>query len=512
MAEKMVIVPAYLIGVDLGTSACKTVIFTLKGRKVSEALKEYPVYHPQPRWAEQKPLEWWNAAAGTIRESLKKANIRTEEIVGLSVDSQREAVVPIGKDGKELYNSIIWLDNRTGPQAEEIKGLISEEEVLSISGVTIDPIFSASKILWLKENVPKAFEEAECFLCAKDYVIYKLSDEQVTDYSMASRTLLFDIRRREWSEKICSAIGMPIEKLPPAKESSAVVGEVSSLASKKTLLPRGLPIVNGGGDRPCECLGAGVTRQGPVNIGTGTGSVVEVPLSEPAIDTRGRVNCCCHVIPDTWEYEAIITTTGASLRWFRDTFGQEEKAEAQRTGLDTYDLLTEKASEVTPGSDGLFFYPYLTGAFSPKFNEKARGVYFGINLSHTKGHFVRSILEGVAFQYLETFGLLKELDVTVEEVNMVGGETKSELWNQIKADIFGRNIQIPEVDDAAALGAALLAGTGTGQYSSLRKAAEDAVKIQKVYTPNPNNQKTYLKICENYKRAYSLIEKAYEIY
>jgi len=503
---------SYLVGVDLGTSACKTVIFTLDGRKVSEAFKEYPVHHPKPRWAEQKPLEWWNAAAGTIRESLKKADIRADEILGLSVDSQREAVVPIGKDGKELYNSIIWLDNRTGPQAEEIKRLISEEEVLSITGVTIDPIFSASKILWLKENAPNAFERAECFLCAKDYIIYKLSGGQVTDYSMASRTLLFDIGRREWSEKICSAIGIPLERLPPTKESSAVVGEVSPKASKGTLLPKGLPIVNGGGDRPCECLGAGVTRQGPVNIGTGTGSVVEVPLSEPAIDMKGKVNCCCHVIPDTWEYEAIITTTGASLRWFRDTLGQEEKAEAQRVGLDPYDLLTEKASKVTSGSDGLFFYPYLTGAFSPKFNEKARGVYFGINLSHTKGHFVRSILEGVAFQYLETFGLLEELDVTVEEVNMVGGETKSDLWNQIKADIVGRSIRIPEVDDAAALGAALLAGTGTGQYSSLRKAAEDAVKIQKVYTPNLNNRKAYLKVYEDYRRAYSLIEKAYEIY
>ncbi len=503
---------SFLIGVDLGTSACKTVIFTLDGKKVSEAQKEYPVYHPQPRWAEQKPLDWWNAAAGTIRESLSKAGIRRDEIAGLSVDSQREAVVPIGRKGEELYNSIIWLDNRTGPQAEKIGGLMSEEEILSITGVSIDPIFSASKILWLKENVPKAFEDAECFLCAKDYITYKLSGQQVTDYSMASRTMLFDIRKRAWSKKICSAIGIPSEKLPSAKESSAVVGEVMSEASKETLLPKGVPIVNGGGDRPCECLGAGVTQQGPVNIGTGTGSVVEVPLSKPAIDMKGRVNCCCHVIPSTWEYEAIITTTGASLRWFRDTFGQEEKSEAQRAGRDPYDLLTEKASKTSPGCDGLFFYPYLTGAFSPKFNEKARGVYFGINLSHTKGHFVRAILEGVAFQYLETFGLLKELHVNVEEVNMVGGETKSDFWNQLKADVFGRDIRIPEVDDAAALGAALLAGTGTGQYSSLRKAAEDVVKIKKVYRPDLKNWKTYARIHEDYRKVYSFIEKAFEIY
>jgi len=502
----------YLVGVDLGTSACKTVVFSLEGEKVSETQQEYAVYHPKPRWAEQKPLEWWNAAVKTIKESLRKAGMENDDIVGLSVDSQREAVVPISKRGRELYNSIIWLDNRTRPQAEEIGRLISKEEVLSITGVTIDPIFSASKILWLKQNVPDVFRETACYLCAKDYIIYKLTGEMVTDYSMASRTMLFDITKRVWSEKICSTIGLPVEKLPPAKESSAVVGEVTFEASKETLLPKGLPIVNGGGDRPCECLGAGVTQPGPVNIGTGTGSVVEVPLSQPAIDMKGRINCCCHVIPDTWEYEAIITTTGASLRWFRDAFGQDEKAQAGKTGRDPYDLLTEKASLIDLGSDGLFFFPYLTGAFWPKFNEKARGVFFGINLSHRKGHFVRAILEGVAFQYLETFGLLGDLNVAVEDVSMVGGETRSTLWNQIKADIFGRDISIPKVDDAAALGAALLAGTGTGHYSSVREAAKGAVKTERVYHPNPKNQKVYSEIYRDFRKVYSQIEKAFEIY
>lgn len=500
------------MGVDLGTSACKTFVFTIEGEKVSEANKEYPIYHPRPRWAEQKPLDWWNAVVKTIKESLKRAGIKGDKISGLAVDSQREAVVPIGKKDEELYNSIIWLDNRTGPQTEEIKQLISQEKVLSITGVGIYPIFSASKILWLKEYAPKVFEETVCFLCAKDYIIYRLTEEKVTDYSMASRTMLFDVHRKVWSDEICSALNIPVEKLAPAKESSAVVGEVSSKASEETLLPKGLPVVNGGGDRPCECLGAGVTQPGLANIGTGTASVIEVPLHRPAIDMNGRVNCCCHVIPDTWEYEAIITTTGASLRWFRDIFGQEEKVEAQKTSRDAYDLLTEKASKVNPGSDGLFFYPYLAGAFSPKFDEKARGVYFGFNLSHTKGHFIRAILEGGAFQYLETFGLLKSLGVNIQEVSMVGGETKSNLWNQMKADIFGRVIRIPKIDNAAALGAALLAGIGTRQYSNLDKAIESAVKIKKVYMPNLEDQEVYAKIYRDYGKIYFFIEKGYEIF
>jgi xylulokinase len=500
------------MGIDLGTSACKTIIFSLEGKKISESLMEYPVYHPKPRWAEQKPSDWWNAAVKTIKKSLKKAQIKSNEIVGLSVDSQREAVVPIDKKGEELYNSIIWLDNRTGEQAEKIKKLINVKKVLQITGVKIDPIFSASKILWLKENVPNIFRKTEYFLCAKDYLIYKLTGKYVTDYSMASRTLLFDIRKKEWSEEITSTIGLPIEKLPFIKESWAIVGEVSSKASKETFLPKGLPVVNGGGDRPCECLGAGVTQEGKVNIGTGTGSAVEIPLTKPVIDILGRINCCCHVVPDTWEYEALITTTGASLRWFRDTLGTEEKNIAKKSNKDPYDILTKEARGINPGSDGLFFYPYLTGAFSPIFNEKARGVYFGINLSHTKGHFIRSILEGVSFQYIGTFEMLKDLNLNIQDITMVGGETRSNLWNQIKADITGNKIFIPEVNDAAALGAALLAGIGTKQYTSVQKAIKEAVRIKKIYTSNHKIHNLYSSIYRDYKKVYSSIEKAYRIY
>ena len=502
----------YLIGVDLGTSACKTVIFSIEGRKISEAQKEYPIYHPKPGWAEQNPQEWWEAVTETIRESVRKAGIEGEEILGLAVDSQREAVVPIGENGEELYNSIIWLDGRTGPQTEEIRKSISEEKVLSITGVGIDPIFSASKILWLKENVPKVFIKTKFFLCAKDYIVYKLTEQPATDYSMASRTLLFDIKKQRWSEEICSAINIPIDKLPPVKESTEIIGEVSKEASKRTLLPKGLPVVNGGGDRPCECLGAGITQQGEVNIGTGTGTVVEVPLNMPMIDEKARIPCCCHVIPNVWEYEAIIATTGASLRWFRDQFGYEERVESKETGRDPYDILVEKAASIKPGSDGLLFYPYLTGAFSPKFNEKVRGVFFNVSLSHTRAHFIRAILEGIAFQYLETFGILEELGVKIESASMVGGETKSDIWNQIKADIIGIEIRVPEVDDAAALGAALLAGTGTEEYSSLQRAAKEIVRIKRIYKPNFENRQLYLEAYRRHRETYLFIEKAYDAY
>ncbi|MEM2049859.1 MAG: FGGY family carbohydrate kinase [Thermoproteota archaeon] len=502
----------FILGVDLGTSACKTVVFTLDGRRVASASREYPVIQPQPRWAEQNPLEWWRAAVETIRESLAKRRIEGSRIVGLAVDSQREAVVPVGANGEVLYNSIIWLDRRTEEQTERMRSLLDESMVLRTTGVGINPVFSASKILWLKENFPNIFSKTKVFLFAKDFIIYKLTGEKITDYSMASRTMLFDIRRRKWAEEICSTLGIPVDKLPPPCESSIIVGEVSSNASVETSLPRGLPVVNGGGDRPCECLGAGVIKEGAVNIGTGTGSTFEAPLSRPNPDLRGRVNCCCHVIPGAWEYESSISTTGGALRWFKNVFGERESKEAEETGGDPYDLIIRGALETNLGADGLLFYPYLAGAFPPRVDGKARAVFFGINLSHSKGHFVRAILEGVAFHYLTVLELLRELGLEIAEVSMVGGETRSDFWNQLKADVTGRRIRIPEVEDAAAMGAAILAGIGTGQYTSVQKAVESTVRTRRVYVPNAENHSAYLKLYEKYEAIYALISKAYDVY
>ncbi|MGB9717271.1 MAG: xylulokinase [Thermoproteota archaeon] len=393
-----------------------------------------------------------------------------------------------------------------------MRSLLDEETVLRTTGVGINQVFSASKILWLKENLPNVFSRTRVFLCAKDFIIYRLTGEKVTDYSIASRTMLFDIRRKTWSPEICSALSIPVDKLPQPRESSIIVGEVSHQASAETSLPRGLPVVNGGGDRPCECLGAGVVKEGSVNIGTGTGSTFEAPLSKPNPDLKGRVNCCCHVIPGTWEYEASISTTGGALRWFKDVFGEREVEEAEKTGRDPYDLITQTASETSPGADGLFFYPYLAGAFPPRVDGRARAVFFGISLFHSKGHFARAILEGVAFHYLVMLKLLKELGVEIAEASIVGGEAKSDFWNQVKADVTGIRIRIPEVEDAAAMGSALLAGIGTGQYTSVQKAVESTVRTRRVYVPNAENHSAYLKLYEKYEAIYALISKGYDVY
>jgi len=323
--------------------------------------------------------------------------------------------------------------------------------------------------------------------------------------------MLFDIKKRIWNDEICEALGIPIEILPEVKGSWEVIGEVTEEAAKKIGLAKNTPVVSGGGDRPCEALGAGVITSGSINIGTGTATVFEVPLAEPFPDRKGRVDCCCHVVPDTWEYEVVIMTTGASLRWFRDLFGYEEVKKAQRIGKDPYIYFDELAEKIDEGSDMLFYYPYLMGAKSPKFNELARAVFFGFTLGHNKAHFIRAILEAVAFQYIETLEILTELGVNVKEISMVGGETKSPLWNQIKADVIGIPIKIPEASDAsAALGSAILAGVGSGIYKNVYEGVKKCIRSMEIYNPRINIHEKYMKIYEKYKKVYDILSPAYK--
>jgi len=287
------------------------------------------------------------------------------------------------------------------------------------------------------------------------------------------------------------------------------VGEVESQASRLTGLGKGTPVIGGGGDRPCEALGAGAIREGLVNIGTGTGSVFEVPISKPRPDTGGRVDCCSHVVPSLWEYEVIVNVTGGSLRWFRDNLGVEEIRRGEETGRSAYALLDDLAAGVPAGADGLFHYPYLSGAKAPRFNPAARGVFFGLTPGHTKAHFVRSILEGVAFQYAEILEILRQLGADVEEFSMTGGETRSRLWSQIKANVVGKPIRMSSVPDAAPLGAAILAAVGTKQYPDFDDAARNMVNTTETLQPEEEMHERYRDVLSKYWAVYEALDKAF---
>jgi xylulokinase len=499
------------LGIDIGTTACKTILFTADGRIVAKATTEYSVQYPKPDWAEQDPDVWWNATRTNISAILKKAG-RSQRLIGIGVDSQREAVVAIDSRGKKLGNSLIWLDRRTIPTAQRMAKLLSPNDVLRITGVPMDYFYSAPKMLWLKEAHQRLFEKTTCFLFPKDYVTFKLTGQKSTDPSMASRTMLFDIVKRKWSEKICYALDIDVGLLPQVVGSSEVVGEVTARGASLTGLRAGTPVVSGGGDRPCESLGAGVTGLGQFNIGTGTATCITTPLTTPTVDMNGHVDCCCHVIPNMWEHEIVIITTGASLRWFRDAFCSEEVERSKKTGVDPYVYLDNLAANVKAGSDGLLFYPYPLGSKAPKFNDHAKGVFFGITLSHTKAHAVRSIFEGIAFQYAEAIGLEEDFGIKVKEASIVGGEARSNLWNQIKTNVLARPVRRPRVEEAAALGSAILASVGTGTNKTLGRAVDQMVTLAKTYRPQGRAVATYRTVYKRYQNVYHAIENGYAVY
>lgn len=494
-------------GVDIGTGGCKVVVFDLSGRQVASAFREYGVLHPRVGWAEQDPNDWWRAAAEALREVTRTVGADVIEAVGLS--SQREAFAPLDGEGKVLYNAIIWLDFRAARQEEWVRGHVGAQRILEFTGLPVDQMFSAVKLLWLKEEMEHLFRRIDSILFAKDYVAYKLTGETCTDYSMASRTMLLDIRKLHWSHELCEELGIPIDILPPIKGSWEVVGEVTSEAAEITGLKRGTLIVSGGGDRPCEALGAGVVEEGEVNIGTGTGTCFEAPLNEPRPDVKMRIDTCVHVVPHRWEYEIVVNATGESLRWFRDQMGSSEVEEARQRGVSAYDVFLEEADRVPLGCDGLFYYPYLWGAKAPFFNPNAKGVFIGFTHAHTRGHFVRAILEGVAFQYRGVLELLEELGVRVKRLTMTGGEVRGELWNKIKASVTELSILLPRVSDAASLGAAMLAAVGCKHYTDTRQAIESMVHVERAVDPDPKMQRIYSELYQKYVSVYRHLEPAF---
>jgi len=500
---------AYLLGVDAGTTASKALLFDLEGDIVASSSREYPVIYPKPTWAEQDPNVWWKTVAANIRDVVKGSGVKPDEIAGVAVDSQREAPVPLDKRGEALSNAIIWLDRRTLPQAEKIKEAIPNVEVIEETGVPADYFYSAAKILWLKEHRPHTFKKTSLFLFPKDYLVFKLTGQRVTDYSMASRTMLFNIHELRWSERLCADLDIPPDLLPDVKPSTENVGELTPEAAHLVGLRQETPVAAGGGDRPCEALGAGVIAPGQVNIGTGTATCLEVPLPSPRVDLQGRFDCCCHVIPGHWEYEVVILTTGASLKWFRDTFGYEEVQKGRRDGVDPYAYFDALAKEVPPGCEDLFYYPYPMGAKAPRFNNLAKGVFYGFTLGHTKSHFIRAILEGIAFQYTETLLLLQDFEVRVREASIVGGESRSALWNQIKTDVMNKPLRTLKVSDAAALGSAILAGVASQVFTSVQKAARQMVHAKNLYRPDIGRSAQYRAILQKYDGVYSSLEKGY---
>ena len=499
----------YLLGIDIGTSATKTVLFDHSGKPVSSASAEYPLYQPKNGWAEQEPADWWNAVCETAKKVV--SGIDPREIDGIGLSGQMHGLVLLDQEDRVLRRSIIWCDQRTGAQAEKLNELIGEKGLIEITANPALTGFTAAKILWVKENEPQIWAKIAKIMLPKDYIRYMLNGEFATEVSDAGGMQLLDVPKRRWSEKMLKALEIDEKKLPKVFESIEISGKVCNTAAEMTGLAAGTPVAGGGGDQAAGAIGSGIVKSGAASCALGSSGVVFAVADKPLIDPKGRIHTLCHAIPDTWHVMGVAQASGLSLKWLRDNFFGDVCATAGLMKVDPYYLMDKMAEKVPVGADGLLYLPYLMGERTPHRDPDARGVFFGLSAAHGRVEMIRAVLEGVAFSLCDSLSIMRELGIRVDFVRVAGGGAKSALWKQIIADCFDCELRTLATDEGPALGVALLAGVGSGVYKSVPEACEAAVHDRASILPNPENISKYRSFYELYQRLYRSLERDYKV-
>ena len=490
----------YLLGIDIGTSACKAALFDRKGQVLAAANGEYPVYYPEEGWAEQNPEEWWSAVCEAVRQVIRKAGIQPEEIAGVGIDGQSWSAIAIDKGGKVLTNTPIWMDTRAQSICDRLNEEIGEDEIFRIAGNSLQPSYTTAKILWYKENLPEVYSKIYKILQSNSYIAFKLTGQISQDLSQGYGLHCFDMRTGQWDEEMCRKMGIPRDFLPEIVPSDRIIGTVTKKAAEESGLAEGTPVAAGGLDAACGTLGAGVIHSGETQEQGGQAGGMSICIEKYQADPRLILGF--HVIPGKWLLQGGTTGGGGVMRWFEREFADYERLMREQTGISSLDQLNEIAEKVTPGCDGLVFLPYMAGERSPIWNPYAKGVFYGLDFSKTKGHMVRACMEGVAFSLRHNLETAEEAGAKAEILRAMGGSANSLLWTQIKSDVTGKTMAVPASDTATTLGAALLAGVGTGFYKDYEEAVAETVKVTRKHQPDPEKKAVYDKNYETYLELY----------
>jgi xylulokinase len=497
-----------LLGIDLGTYALKTSLWGIDGTLLGTVRREYAVQHPYPLWAEQHPQIWWHALCDSTKALLTQTRYSSDRIQGIGVSAYVPPLVALDAQGQVLRPAILSFDQRSQNQALRLQQAAGTE-IFTIAGNRIAPgAFSLTSMLWMKEVEPQLFDKVHTFVHANGYLIYQLTDVLSMDYSNASMTLLFDIQKRHWSDKLCDLTRIPLAKLPMTMGSWEVVGDLTSAAAHDLTLTSGIPVVAGGNDSACSMLGAGVVDPGMTFESIGTSIVLAYVTSRPVCDKR--VMTRCHVIPDRWFNLAGMSTPGACYRWFRDEFMNQGDPAALDKGDDTYVKMDNEAAMSPPGAQGLFFLPYMSGERSPIWNPNARGVLFGLTLSHQRKDIFRAVLEGGAYAVRDNLEVFHSRGLPLQEIRITGGGAESPLWRQIMADVLGCAISRVSIHETATFGAAILAGCGAHIYEDPRKSAQQLVTPYAAEQPNPERHRRYLQYFNLFKQLYESLRDCYD--
>ncbi|WP_394916929.1 xylulokinase [uncultured Robinsoniella sp.] len=493
-----------LLGIDIGTSACKIAVFEKNGTVIAAGTGDYPVYYPQPGWAEQNPDEWWTAVCETIKTLLEKNHIDAQEIAGVGIDGQSWSAIPIDQEGNALANTPIWMDTRAQDICDRINREIGEENIFALTGNSLQPSYTTAKILWYKENLPQMYEKIDKILQSNAFIAYRLTDALSHDMSQGYGVHCFDMKNGCWNDEMCEKMGIPRSFLPELVPSHQVVGTVTPKAAEKTGLAVGTPVVAGGLDAACGTLGAGVIHVGETQEQGGQAGGMSICIEEYAADPRLIMGA--HVVPGQWLLQGGTVGGGGVMRWFEKEFAGYEREIADRVGKSSLDQLNEIAQETPPGSDGVVFLPYMAGERSPIWDPNAKGVYYGLDFNKTKGHMVRAAMEGVAFSLKHNLDIAEDTGAKVEELRAMGGSANSLLWTQIKSDITGKPIVVPSSDTATTLGAVILAGVGVGVYKDFEEAVHMTVKLTRRHEPDMEKHRLYQKNYETYLELYKSLK------
>ena len=494
----------YLIGIDIGTSACKVAIFERSGSVVAAASGDYPVYYPEEGWAEQNPEEWWDAVCRAVRKVIVNSGIQAEQIAGIGIDGQSWSAIAVDKAGNVLTNTPIWMDTRAQSICDRLNQEIGADNIFQVAGNSLQPSYTTAKILWYKENLPEIYGKIYKILQSNSYIAYKLTGAMTQDISQGYGLHCFDMRTGQWDDRMCERLGIPREFLPEICASDQVVGTVTGKAAEESGLAEGTPVVAGGLDAACGTLGAGVIHPGETQEQGGQAGGMSICIDEYKADPRLILGY--HVVPGQWLLQGGTTGGGGVMRWFEHEFADYERVMAKDKGESSLDQLNEIAEKIAPGSDGVVFLPYMSGERSPIWNPHAKGVFYGLDFAKTKGHMVRACMEGVALSLKHNLDVAEEAGAEVEVLRAMGGSANSILWTQIKSDITGKEVVVPSSDTATTLGAAILAGIGVGMYRDYDEAISLTVKETRRHKPDLSNREVYDKTYETYLNLYKSLE------
>lgn len=501
---------AVFLGIDVGTSATKGLLCNDKGEVLATASVENPLHIPRLGWSEQEPKDWWKSTIAACAAVCKNANIKPTDVDGIGLSGQMHGSVFVDRDGKSLRRALLWNDQRTAKQCHEIETLAGGRSALigMVNNVALTG-FTAPKILWVRQHDPETYEKTYKVLLPKDFIRLRLTGEFATEVSDASGTLLLDVRKRTWSSELLSRLQIDPGLMPQLYESVDVTGKVSKAAARQTGLREGIPVVGGAGDQPAGAVGNGIVTTGIVSATFGTSGVLFAHSDKPVPNEQGVLQSFCHAVSGKWCVFGCMLSAGGSLQHVRNMLMPDAVEALRKAGKDPgelYPLLLEVAKGAGAGCEGLFFLPYLTGERCPYADPTARGGWVGLTVRHGRAHLLRSVVEGVTFGMRDQVELLRKLGVQIKQIRAGGGGARSEWWRQMQADMFDAPVVTINTQEGAAYGAALLAATSAGAFSSVEEACATAIQITSTVKPRKTAAATYDQMYPEFQALYQALK------